>query len=201
MPENPDRLSWPSHGKDATEEGSMNDAVEIEPTPAARHAGRFDASAEEPRVAAWVALPIGIAAATIGLAPWWISGARLPLQYLWESSVAARGDADRSAALQPVHRDPDLLRCSSSGAAVAGIAGRALRLRGWGLFSSFVGVLVVQAGATVQTARSCAKAFRIDSNRMSTSSELVAGTTLSILVGITVTVLIAERPVPAHCSA
>jgi len=171
----------------------MNDAVEIEPTPAARHAGRFDASAEEPRVAAWVALPIGIAAATIGLAPWWISGARLPLQYLWESSALPEA---MPIALLPFSQYTviQIFSLLVVGAAVAGITGRALRLRGWGILLVVVGVLVVQAGATVQTARVVREGLqdRLESDVYVIG--LVAGTTLSILVGITVTVLIARAP-------
>ena len=59
----------------------MNDDVESEPAAAMPDETRSDTPSDEPRAGAWaVALPIGIGAAIAGLAPWWVSGARLPLR-------------------------------------------------------------------------------------------------------------------------
>lgn len=53
-----------------------------------------DAPASAPAVAEsrpidwWAALPVGAAAAVLGLLPWIVTGMRLPLQNLWAADTA-----------------------------------------------------------------------------------------------------------------
>ena len=173
----------------------MNDAVETEPD---------DIHDEHPRpqrplrrtagAGAWtVALPVGVAGAIIGLVPWLVSGARLPPQVLWATTV--RPEA-MPFVLLPFSFVTVILIFSLLivGSAVAGIGGRALRVRGWGLLLLVVGVLIVQILATAQTAGVVHKGLqdRLESNVYLFA--LVAGTGLSILVGLVVTILVAGAP-------
>ena len=151
-------------------------------------------AAREPWRWAWtVALPVGVAGAILGLLPWLAYGARLPAQLLWDRDV--RPEA-MPFALLPFSFVTVILIFSLLivGAAAAGIGGRALRVRGWGLVLLVIGVLLVQVGATVQTVGVVRVGLqdRLESNVYVFA--LVAGTGLSILVGLVVTVLIAGAP-------
>ena len=148
----------------------------------------------EPWRWAWtVALPVGIGGAIVGLLPWLVSGARLPPQVLWVQTLRAE---DMPIALLPFSFLTVILIFSLLivGAAAAGIGGRALRVRGWGLVLLVLGVLIVQIGATVQTAGVVQKGLqdRLESNVYLFA--LIAGTSLSILVGLIVTILVASAP-------
>lgn len=152
------------------------------------------ARADEPWRWAWtVALPVGIGGAIVGLLPWLVSGARLPPQVLWVQTLRAE---DMPLALLPFSFVTVILIFSLLivGAAAAAIGGRALRVRGWGLVLLVLGVLIVQIGATVQTAGVVQKGLqdRLESNVYLVA--LVAGTSLSILVGLIVTILVAGAP-------
>jgi hypothetical protein len=166
-------------------------------SPGARIATASDeprvAAWDEPRVAAWVFLPIGIATAAVGFAPWWVSGARLPLQNLWAAS--APPDA-MPIALLPFSQYAviQIFSFVIVGAAVAGIAGRALRVRGWGLVLLLFGVLLVQVGATAQTSIVVREGLQDRLESTLYLGGLIAGTGLSILIGIIVTVLVARAP-------
>ena len=149
---------------------------------------------DEPWRWAWtVALPVGFGGAIVGLLPWLVSGARLPPQALWVQTLRAE---DMPIALLPFSFLTVILIFSLLivGAAAAGIGGRALRVRGWGLVLLVLGVLIVQIGATVQTASVVQKGLqdRLESNVYLFA--LVAGTGLSILVGLIVTILVAGAP-------
>ena len=151
-------------------------------------------STDEPWRWAWtVALPVGIGGAILGLLPWLVSGARLPPQVLWEQTLRAQ---DMPIALLPFSFVTVILIFSLLvvGAAAAGIGGRALRVRGWGLVLLVLGVLIVQIGATVQTAGVVQKGLqdRLESDVYLFA--LIAGTSLSILVGLIVTILVAGAP-------
>lgn len=151
-------------------------------------------TAREPWRWAWAAaLPIGLAGAAVGLLPWLATGARLPAQALWADQV-------RPAAM-PVAMLPfgfaevvAIFSLLIVGSATAGIGGRALRVRGWGLVLLVLGVLVVQVCATVQTAAVMRSGLqdRLESDVY--VAALVTGTALSILVGLVVTILVASAP-------
>lgn len=143
---------------------------------------------------AWaVALPVGVGGAILGLLPWLVSGARLPPQLLWVQTLRAE---DMPIALLPFSFLTVILIFSLLvvGSAAAGIGGRALRVRGWGLVLLVLGVLIVQIGATVQTAGVMQKGLqdRLESDVYLFA--LLAGTGLSILVGLIVTILVAGAP-------
>jgi hypothetical protein len=143
---------------------------------------------------AWaVALPVGVGGAILGLLPWLVSGARLPPQLLWVQTLRAE---DMPIALLPFSFLTVILIFSLLvvGSAAAGIGGRALRVRGWGLVLLVLGVLIVQIGATVQTAGVMQKGLqdRLESDVYLFA--LLAGTGLSILVGLIVAILVAGAP-------
>lgn len=172
----------------------MDDAVETQPVPETQHGTSARARADRPLAGAWVmALPVGILGAIVGLVPWWVSGARLPLQDLWDRPVLPRA---MPITLLPFSFATVILIFSMLivGAAVAGIAGRALRVGGLGVLMLLVGVLLVQVTATVQTALVVRDGLQ---ERLESTVYLVglsAGTTVSILVGIIVATLIARAP-------
>lgn len=140
-----------------------------------------------------MALPVGILAAMVGLLPWWVSGARLPLQDLWESTVRA---AAMPLTLLPFSQYFVVLIFALLvvGAAAAGIGGRALRVGGWGVLLLVAGVLLVQISATAQTALVVREGLQQRLESTLYVSGLTAGSGLSILIGIIVTVLIARAP-------
>lgn len=168
----------------------MTDTTEMDAVREGRPASR----AGEPRAGAWaMALPVGILAAMVGLLPWWVSGARLPLQDLWESTVRA---AAMPLTLLPFSQYFVVLIFALLvvGAAAAGIGGRALRVGGWGVLLLVAGVLLVQISATAQTALVVREGLQQRLESTLYVSGLTAGSGLSILIGIIVTVLIARAP-------
>lgn len=151
-------------------------------------------SGGDPRPGAWaMALPVGIVAAMLGLLPWWVSGARLPVQDLWDGTVRA---AAMPITLLPYSQYFVVLIFALIivGAAVAGIGGRLLRVGGWGVLLLVAGSLLVQVTATAQTALVVREGLQERLESTLYVSALTAGTGLSILVGIVVTVLIARAP-------
>lgn len=168
----------------------MNDTTEIEPVGQTR----ADARSDEPRPGGWVmALPLGIVAAMVGLLPWWVGGARLPLQDLWEGAVRP---GSMPITLLPFSQYFVILVFSLLivGAAAAGIGGRILRVRGWGVVLLMTGVLLVQITATAQTTLVVRDGLQERLESTLYLFGLLAGTSLSILVGIIVTLLIARAP-------
>jgi hypothetical protein len=166
----------------------MTDTTDRDAVPDTRRPGA------DPRAGAWaMALPLGIVAAMLGLLPWWAGGARLPLQDLWESSVRA---AAMPLVLLPFSQYFVVLIFALIvvGAAAAGIGGRVLRVGGWGVLLLVAGVLLVQISATVQTALVVREGVQDRLESTIYVGGLTAGTGLSVLVGVVVTVLIARAP-------
>lgn len=99
---------------------------------------------------AW-GLGLGVVAAAIGIAPWWVTGARLPLQNLWQREVLP--DA-MPVALLPASQyfSTRILVLLLVGGAIAGIAARLLRrtlpTTDW---ATAAGVLLVHVVAILQT--------------------------------------------------
>src|SRR3982750_3856529 len=108
-----------------------------------------------------VFLAIGAGAAIIGLLPWLMTGARLPLQNLWAANTLP---AQMPIGLLPFsqYAATELVAVLVVGAAIAGIAGRAVPARhpGWAWLALLGGVLVVQLIALVQTAVTVSRGLR-----------------------------------------
>ncbi|WES64583.1 hypothetical protein P0L94_00595 [Microbacter sp. GSS18] len=175
-----------------------------EPAPAAQAAEPAPATGEvaaqktrDPDAQRWwatlLALPAGVFAALIGLGPWALTGARLPLQDLW---VDATPQSAMPFALLPLSQTTVIPVFSYLivGAALAGILGRALHLRGVGLFLLEIGVLGIQGWAAVQATMVLREGLQDRFESAMYIVGLVTGTSLSILSGVLVTMLIAAAP-------
>ena len=120
--------------------------------PSTEAAPTHPAGQRENRVSApWTGVLIGVLAGLLGLAPWLVTGARLPLQNLWGQEVLP---AEMPVSLLPLsqYELTTLVALMTVGGAAAGFA-----LRFWrpgrgraGVWSVAAGVLTVQITATVQ---------------------------------------------------
>lgn len=99
-----------------------------------------------------VALSIGFLAAALGLTPWWITGAKLPLQNLWANQVMPD---QMPLALLPLSQYEvlTLIALLTTGGAAAGLVIRLWKPvhRGVATWCAVGGVLMVQVVATVQS--------------------------------------------------
>lgn len=140
-----------------------------------------------------IAFPLGAITAAIGLAPWLVTGARLPLQNLWESPAAASA---MPFVLLPFSQYYviQIFALVVVGAAVAGLVGRSIRLRGWAIVLLQLGVLAVQVFALVQTVLVVRDGLREGFESVLYLGGLGTGAALSILVGVVVTQLITSPP-------
>jgi hypothetical protein len=138
-----------------------------------------------------------MAFAIIGLVPWLITGMHLPLQNLWA--------ADASPDQMPITLLPFsqyflalLAAMVVIGAALAGGFARATRARHprFGVTAIAVGVVGVQAIATIQTAATVSNGLRRTAVAHAYLTALAAGTVVAILIGLLVLVLIARAPMP-----
>ncbi|WP_448262180.1 hypothetical protein [Microbacterium aurum] len=143
--------------------------------------------------AAWFA--IGAAGAIVGLLPWLVTGARLPLQNLGAGSVA-----DMPVALLPFSQYylTSIVALLVVGSAVAGIAGRALadRRPRHGTLALAAGVLAVQLIAAVQATLVTRALLEASSRAALYTGAVIAVIVVSLLVGTLVLLLIARAPVP-----
>ena len=103
-------------------------------------------------VPTWAALLAGAVAAVVGLAPWLIGGARLPVQNLWEGGIPA----EAPVVLLPFsqYMVTSIFALLVVAGALAGVAARALVSRGGGRAPALWmggGLLAVQVLAVVQT--------------------------------------------------
>ena len=146
-------------------------------------------------VAPWLCTLIGVAAAFVGLAPWLVTGMRLPLQSLW--AVVTTPDAMPLAMLPFSQYSLSLIfALLVVGAAAAGITARALRPRlprgGFLLIVSVV--IVIQVIAIVQTAVTVDGGLRGGTESALYLGALIVVSVLSLLVGVLVVFLIARAP-------
>ena len=98
-----------------------------------------------------IGLAIGCLSGVLGLAPWLITGATLPLQNLWESDVLS---ADMPVSLLPVSQyfAIRILALLVVGGAIAGLAIRLLRPRlGVRAWTAAAGVALVHCVALLQS--------------------------------------------------
>ncbi|GAA2009814.1 hypothetical protein [Microbacterium ulmi] len=149
------------------------------------------------RLPFWVWLLVGAAAAVFGLAPWLVTGARLPIQNLWETGIPSEG---MPFALLPFSQYwlPFLVSLVVTGSAVAGIIARAAHARRsrFAVVAVLAGVLAVQLTALVQTAVVVRAGLSAQQWSVYYLLALVAATVLAIGIGILVLLLVAKAPVP-----
>ncbi|WP_157156758.1 hypothetical protein [Diaminobutyricimonas sp. LJ205] len=142
-------------------------------------------------------LVIGAAAALVGLLPWLITGARLPLQNLWATPTSPE---QMPIALLPFSQYElvVIVGLIVTGSAIAGVAARSVRARQspHSLRMVLLGVLVVQAIAAVQTTAVVMNGLERSNWADLYLAALVAVTALAVLTGILVLLLIAKSPVP-----
>ena len=140
-------------------------------------------------------LPIGAAAAIIGLLPWLITGMRLPLQNLWATAVLPAG---MPIVLLPFSQyyAPLIVALLLIGSAIAGLVGRAVPARhpGIALIALMGGVLLVQVIAIVQTAVTVSKGLSRGTATTLYLVALVGGTVVAILLGVGLLALVARAP-------
>ncbi|WP_243074029.1 hypothetical protein [Microbacterium sp. SS28] len=144
----------------------------------------------------WVWFSIGAGGALVGLLPWLVTGARLPLQNL---------AADQSTTVTPFALLPfsqyflaTIVALLVVGAAAAGIAGRALgeRRPRFGTAALVFGMLAVQLVAIVQSSVVTVASLERSTRTAVYAGAVVAVMIVSILVGLLVGLLIARAPVP-----
>jgi hypothetical protein len=143
-------------------------------------------------------LLIGAVAAIAGLVPWLVTGARLPVQNLWASTVIP---GQMPVALLPFSQYALTLIAAVIvvGSVIAGVFARASRARRarhprFALVSLVVGVAVVQVAALVQTTLTVAHGLRNTPASGLYLAALVAGTAAAITVALGLLVLIARAP-------
>ncbi len=147
------------------------------------------------RIPPWAPVLIGVASATLGLLPWLITGMQLPLQNLWATDAAPD---EYPVVLLPFSQYAITLIAAVivTGAAIAGIVARATRARlpRFGTAAIVIGVLAVQIIATVQTSIVVRDGLQERGESALYLAALVAGTSVMILVGALVVLLIARAP-------
>ncbi|MFT4282554.1 hypothetical protein [Microbacterium sp.] len=142
----------------------------------------------------WLSVVIGAAAALVGLVPWLVTGARLPLQNLAEDG--ASGDAPVVLLPFSQYSVSSIFAVLVFGAVVAGVAARAVRPRStrggaWGVLT---GVAVVHVVAIVQTTAVVAGGLqdRVESEWY--LAGLTGGAVFSALLGWGCLLLVAVAP-------
>lgn len=143
---------------------------------------------------AWMFLLVGIGGGILGLLPWLVTGARLPLQNVWDEVPASV-----PVVLLPYHPyDVTLVAALLlTGAAAAGVAARALGARRGAarIWSTLGGVLLVQVTAVVQTTIATGATMPRDSTEAQIwLAGLTFGASATVLVGVGMTALIARAP-------
>jgi hypothetical protein len=139
----------------------------------------------------------GMAFAIIGLVPWLVTDMHLPLQNLWAVEVSP--DQMPITVLPFSQYYLGLLAAMIVvGAALAGCFARATRARHsrFGVTAIAVGVIGVQAIATIHTAVIVSHGLRPTVVARAYLTALTAGTVVAMLIGLLVLVLIARAPVP-----
>lgn len=144
-------------------------------------------------VARWPLLPMGAAAALFGMLPWLATGARLPLQNLWEG---APGDAPFVLLPFSQYAVSLIAALLIVGALAAGIVGRALRAATAKGATALllVGVVVVQLVAVAQTAATVHAGLQVGEEATVYVVGLTAGAVFIVLVGVGALLLVARAP-------
>ena len=155
--------------------------------------GTTDHVAERPRRARLATSgAVGVGAALVGLTPWLVTGARLPLQNLW-----ARSTAQMPVGLLPFSQY-ELVLVVGLIVTGSGLAGGVVRVTGraFALVAVVVGVLVAQTIALVQTAAVVHGGLRTSGLATVYLAALVGWTLAAMAVGLLVLLLLARTSVP-----
>ncbi len=143
---------------------------------------------------AWMFLLVGIGGGILGLLPWLVTGARLPLQNVWDEVPASV-----PVVLLPYHPyDVTLVAALLlTGSAAAGVAARSMGARRGAapVWSTTGGVLLVQVTAVAQTTIATGATMPRDSTEAQIwLAGLAFGATATVVVGAGVVALIARAP-------
>jgi hypothetical protein len=144
---------------------------------------------------AWAAFLAGAVAGVVGLTPWLIGGARLPVQNLWDGGIPA----EAPVVLLPFsqYTVTSIFALLVVAGAVAGVAARALVSRGGGRGRALWvggGLLVVQVFAAVQTVAVVGKGLRGGPDSAVYLAGIGGGVAACLLVSAGVFVLVALAP-------
>lgn len=145
-------------------------------------------------VSLWIL--IGVAGAVVGLLPWLVTGARLPLQNL----AADQSTTETPLALLPFSQYflTSIVALLVVGGAASGIAARVLsdRRPRFGTLALVCGMLLVQLIAAVQATVVTVRMLEESTRTVVYAGAIVAVIVVSILVTLLVVLLIARAPVP-----
>ncbi len=144
----------------------------------------------KPLAAGWT-VALGALAAVVGMVPWVLSGLRLPLQNLWATSTL-----DMPIVLLPFSQYAltDAAGILVTGAALAGLAARALRERMPRPGLVVAGVGVVQLVAIAQTAVAVVAGLQRSTPALLYFAAVLAWITLSLLIGLVCLMLVMRAP-------
>lgn len=143
---------------------------------------------------------LGVLGGILGLAPWLITGAQLPVQNLWGAETQPR---DMPLALLPLsqYRTTTLVALLTVGASATGLALRALRpaRRGAAAACAVGGVLLVHGGAAVQSFAVLSSGLDPEPRSSIYIAGLLGGTIAAIAAGVVALLVLASpsRPVAA----
>ncbi|MGO4237176.1 hypothetical protein [Pseudarthrobacter sp. YAF2] len=141
-----------------------------------------------------LAVLLGIAAALVGLTPWLITGARLPLQNLWANDALP---PDMPLTFLPLsqYRGTTIVALLTVGASVAGLALRVWKpaRRGLATAGALCGVLLVHVGATVQSFSALNDGLAPGPSSALYFAGLLGGTIAAIAAGVLALLMLAAR--------
>ncbi|MHC6228640.1 hypothetical protein ACX5I6_02420 [Arthrobacter sp. MMS24-T111] len=176
--------------------GPLQDTGTAVSDPASRRPGRthLTSAGRNPAAETGTAILLGIAAAFVGLAPWLVTGARLPLQNLWASDALP---ADMPLTFLPLsqYRGTTIVALLTVGAAAAGLALRVWKpcRRGLATAGALFGVLLVHIGATVQSFTALNDGLAPGSSSALYFAGLLGGTIAATAAGALALLMLAAR--------
>lgn len=145
----------------------------------------------------WTWWGVGVAAAAAGMLPWWVHGARLPLQNLWDSPTAPE---QMPVVLLPFsqYEVATLAALLLVGSTAMGLVARTRRSRmsPSGVLAALGGALTLQLAAIVQTALTVGAGLRQDRVASVYLMALTAGCLGTVLLGTGMLLAVARGPRP-----
>lgn len=155
------------------------------------------ASSTDPRernVSLWTSALVGVLAGLLGLAPWLVTGARLPVQNLWATEVLP---AQMPVSLLPLsqYELTTLVALMTAGGALGGLTVRLCRpgRRRSATWSAAAGVLAVQGAAMIQAFNVVRAGLAPGSASGLYFTGLLAGVTAAVAASLVALFLLASR--------